>query len=129
MKTSPITLIRQLIPVLVLVLALLSCVGSAKNAAILDEQLIKAAAMGDSAEVIRLIEKGADPNANGKHGRRALTSAAGEGDLQMVRLLLDKGADVNVEDRDGWTPLRYAEESRVYRTRIVKLLKAHGAEQ
>jgi uncharacterized protein len=44
-----------------------------------------------------------------------------------VRVLLENGADVNAKDRDGMTALNWALKSG--HSRIIELLKAHGAKE
>ncbi len=60
--------------------------------------LFRAAREGDSAEVARLLDAGADPNQIVAGSRSALIHAALHGRLEVVRLLLDRGADPNLYD-------------------------------
>jgi ankyrin repeat protein len=95
-----------------------------------DNGLPDAAAHGDEALVIRLLEAGADINTIHFRTGTALTGAAGSGHESIVRLLLEKGADVNVLAGTYGTALAAAATSRsdTYCLVIVQLLLAHGAE-
>jgi len=60
--------------------------------------LIRAAAARRDAEVRRLVERGADPNARDKFGRTALEILLARGaPAELLRLLISHGADVNVQ--------------------------------
>ena len=50
-----------------------------------------AAMLGDKAELQRLIEAGADVNAQDRRGRTALMNAAQRGHIEVMKLLLEKG--------------------------------------
>ena len=88
----------------------------------LGEELLSAVWDGDLAEVERLIEIGADVNAQDDYDMTALMWAANEGYTEIVELLIDAGADVNLQDEYGWTALMVAAN-----TEIRELLKAAGA--
>lgn len=69
-----------------------------------------------------LIHAGADVNARERwDGVTALMLAAGQGNTEIAQALLEAGADINARDRDGRTPLVYAEERGS--TEIVQLLR------
>lgn len=90
------------------------------------EQLWNATRSGDSAEITRLLDEGADVNAANEMGVTALWIAAGKGNPEIVQLLVDRGADVNA--RDGiWyqTPLSTA--IRGNSDEIVQCLLKAGA--
>jgi uncharacterized protein len=89
-------------------------------------RLMDAARSQDTAEVIRLLKEGADPNSRDKNGRTPLMESASEGYTQTVRALLENGADVNATDRVGWTALFWAAFSR--RTETLRALVARGAD-
>jgi formylglycine-generating enzyme required for sulfatase activity len=92
------------------------------------QALRKAAAEGDTGEVIALVGKGADVNAKGKHGRTALIEAAGGGHIETVRVLLEKGADVNpTDEKYGFSALEFALGKG--HGEIAALLKEAGAGQ
>ena len=52
---------------------------------------------GDAAEVRRLLEQGAEPDALLAHGTNALMKAAYRGYLEVCRVLVDAGASVNAQ--------------------------------
>jgi hypothetical protein len=62
----------------------------------LEEQLLDAVYMGDSARVQELIAGGADINARCDQGASVLFLACLQGNVEMVRQLLDHGADPNL---------------------------------
>jgi ankyrin repeat protein len=71
-----------------------------------NEDMIKAAYMGNTATVKSCIEKGANVNAKmGDSGLTALMLAAGGGHTEMVEVLLANGAQVNVKSDLGDTAL------------------------
>jgi uncharacterized protein len=55
------------------------------------------------------LELGADVNATNSMGLTALLGAANRGSNEIVRLLADRGARLDIKDREGRTPLRWAE--------------------
>nr|XP_057947588.1 uncharacterized protein cdkn2a/b [Doryrhamphus excisus] len=74
----------------------------------LEDDLTSAAAMGNTAEVERLLRAGADVNAANRLGHTAL-QAMMMGSTPVARLLLASGANPNVADsRTGTTPLHDA---------------------
>ncbi|MDR1312025.1 MAG: ankyrin repeat domain-containing protein [Burkholderiaceae bacterium] len=79
--------------------------------------LIKAVQNRNQAEVIRLLDRKANPNLFSAAGRTALEFAARNNDLAMVRLLLKRGAKA-----DRGYPLTHAKDPE-----IIALLKQHGA--
>lgn len=108
----------------VVIVTAMSYAAFAGVQATLDDRLIEAAGRGDTAVVNKLLEKGADVNAN--TGETALTNAALGGHLQMVRLLLQKGPDVNAQGGFGTTALMYAAAKG--NLEVVKILLNRGAE-
>ena len=111
---------RTLISILILVLAVLlisSCTTTRLN---------WSAERGDYVEVKKLIEEGADVNAQDKQGFTALMIASKEGNIEIAKLLIEEGANVNAEDEMGFTALMLA--SRNGHIAIVKLLIESGAD-
>ena len=61
-------------------------------------------------EAVRMcLELGADINAANSMGLTALLGAANRGSNDIIRFLVDNGARLDIEDREGRTPLRWAE--------------------
>jgi ankyrin repeat protein len=61
-------------------------------------------------EAARLcLERGADVNAVNSQGFAAIHGAANRGFDAMVKLLVDHGATLDVKDKQGRTPLTFAE--------------------
>ena len=100
--------------------------------------LFQSVESGDYAEVKRLVEAGANVNAQDRDGYTALMQASGRGHTEIAKLLIEAGADVNAHDiyvpsRGGVdyelppsTPLMWA--SLGGHTEIVKLLIEAGAD-
>ena len=65
------------------------------DTAVLNEDLIAAVQAGDAAEVGRLVEAGANPDAQASQGKAVLALAARDGQLETVQHLLEAGADPN----------------------------------
>jgi ankyrin repeat protein len=77
----------------------------------IDQKLFTAIRAGDVDQVVRLLAKGADANANEANGLRPLLSLSGpaEKQLTIAKLLVAKGANINYRQPDqGWTPLSWA---------------------
>jgi hypothetical protein len=92
----------------------------------LDEELLEAARVGDTARVKELLRKGANVNARTENGITPLHWAAFWGHVDFVRLLLDHGADVNARGYNGWTPLHFA--ALQGRAGVARLLLERGAD-
>ena len=71
--------------------------------------LMLAAFRGDAADVINLLERGADVNARDRDGDTALMFAAYRGHALVVALLLQYGANVYARARNGWTAKKAAQ--------------------
>src|SRR6186713_1384706 len=70
--------------------------------------LVGAAEKGDRATALRLLAKGADPNAPGADGTTAVMWAAANDDLELVRALVAAKANVTLKNRFGTTALTEA---------------------
>ena len=55
------------------------------------------------------LELGADVNATNSMGLTAVIGAANRGSNDIIKLLVEKGARLDVKDREGRTPMRWAE--------------------
>ena len=90
---------------------------------------LHSAVKNGSVEIVKmLIDAGADVNkANNYNGMSPLHSAVENGSAEIVKMLIDARADVNKADKDGTTPLYWAES--LYHKKIVELLKQAGAKK
>jgi ankyrin repeat protein len=70
--------------------------------------LLEAAEHGDRAAALRLLARGANPNAPGPDGTTAVMWAAANDDLQLVRALIKAGADVKLKNQFGTSALTEA---------------------
>jgi ankyrin repeat protein len=70
-----------------------------------DYNLLVASYKGYSSEVLRLLNKGADVNANTNEGVTPLMYAVDNGDIQITRILVLNGADINRKPHNGVTAL------------------------
>jgi len=86
--------------------------------------LHRAALCGQVEVVQRLLNKGADMNAQSHDRNTPLHIASIAGKLEVVRLLLDHGADVDILGENNLTPLWMAEKRG--HDDIVKLLSERG---
>lgn len=95
------------------------------------EQLVKFVKAGDVAEVVRLLQAGADVNARDEESATLLMQAAYAGNLAMVKSLIEAGADVNAKDERGWSAISRAvynaEQKRGF-AEVVKVLIDSGAD-
>src|SRR6478609_6517471 len=79
------------------------------------EPLCEAAARRDLAEVRRLLDRGANPDARDSKGRTAL-------------ILIERGATINVRDNEGWTPLLMLLAQFAGSPKLLDLLLQKGAD-
>ena len=77
---------------------------------------------GDIAEVKRLLDSGANPNAANIYGDTALLYAANYGHAEIVKMLLSAGANPNAVGDNGYTALILTKNAEV-----VKMLIAAGS--
>lgn len=64
--------------------------------------------MGNSKIASLLLEKGADPNIQDRHGITPAHDAACTGFLDTLQILVEYGASVNVPDQSGTLPIHIA---------------------
>jgi outer membrane protein assembly factor BamB len=112
-----------------LVLVSLLPIAAVVSASPPDDDLLDAAAAADVAAVRRALDAGADPNAENRYGRTALSLAAGGGHLEVVRLLLERGADPSRRD---WfydsSPIGWALQRENASFEIVEALVRAGSD-
>ena len=96
------------------------------NVSVSSTPLHRAAQNGNIEEVRRLLENGADVNAQANNGSTPLHAAAEEGQREVVQLLLDGGADIEVRDMFGDRPLHMAAEEG--QREVVECLVKNGAD-
>ena len=87
---------------------------------------MKAALNGHLATARRLLDAGADPNAEDKGGYTVLMLAASRGHGDLVRLLIARGADLDHQEPGaGWSALLWAAKDG--RQDSVAILLSQGA--
>tara|TARA_R110002110_G_scaffold284987_2_gene499239 strand:+ start:4794 stop:7214 length:2421 start_codon:yes stop_codon:yes gene_type:complete len=91
----------------------------------LRDELLDAAAAGNTAKIAELLSRGADLEGNDTSGRTAVINAAWRGRTEVVDLLVELGADFNVTDYDGRTAVSWAASNG--HSDIVKKLVEAGA--
>nr|XP_046234667.1 protein phosphatase 1 regulatory subunit 12A isoform X5 [Scatophagus argus] len=69
---------------------------------------LAACSSGDTEEVLRLLDRGADINYANVDGLTALHQACIDDNVDMVTFLVEHGAGVNQPDNEGWIPLHAA---------------------
>jgi len=90
------------------------------------EALVEAVKLADLEAVKRLIDEGADVNAENQAGYTPLLAAASDGQVVIAKVLLSNGADVNKHNQHGRTLLH--EASWNGHVSAAELLLANGAE-
>ncbi len=90
----------------------------------LDRDLIEGIKKGHVAIAHAFLAKGADANAQDRHGGPALHWAVAGGRPETVKLLLDAGADPKARDGEGQTALELAEKRG--KDEIVEVLRKAG---
>jgi ankyrin repeat protein len=92
----------------------------------LDRALLLAAERGESAEVRRLVTRGARIDGRDQRGRTPLLGATQRNQVEVARFLIQEGADVNAKDLIQDSPFLFAgAEGRV---EILKMTLAAGAD-
>lgn len=89
----------------------------------LRDELLDAAAAGNTAKIAELLSRGADLEGNDTSGRTAVINAAWRGRTEVVDLLVELGADFNVTDYDGRTAVSWA-ASNGHNDIVQKLVEA-----
>ncbi|MFS0882636.1 ankyrin repeat domain-containing protein [Metabacillus niabensis] len=74
----------------------------------LNNQLLQAAEDGEADSIHKLLEKGANINAQDSQGRTATMIATYNNDTKTAKVLIDAGADVNIQDDMKNNPFLYA---------------------
>jgi len=97
--------IRYPLQLIVLTLSILA--WSAVQAAVYDD-LLRAAEMGDTQGVERLLQRGADPNTADPKGNTLLMIAARNGNRELVWILIRRKASANKRSQVGDTALMMA---------------------
>uniref|UniRef100_A0A3Q3WJE3 Protein phosphatase 1 regulatory subunit n=1 Tax=Mola mola TaxID=94237 RepID=A0A3Q3WJE3_MOLML len=69
---------------------------------------LAACSSGDTEEVLRLLDRGADINYANVDGLTALHQACIDDNVDMVTFLVEHGAGINQPDNEGWIPLHAA---------------------
>ncbi|XP_075456295.1 protein phosphatase 1 regulatory subunit 12A isoform X6 [Ascaphus truei] len=69
---------------------------------------LAACSSGDSDEVFKLLDRGADINYANVDGLTALHQACIDDNIDMVKFLVENGASINQPDNEGWIPLHAA---------------------
>lgn len=89
----------------------------------LRDELLEAAAAGNTAKIAELLSRGADLEGDDTSGRTAVINAAWRGRTEVVDLLVELGADFNVTDNDGRTAVSWA-ASNGHNDIVEKLVEA-----
>ncbi|XP_076152888.1 protein phosphatase 1 regulatory subunit 12A isoform X1 [Alosa pseudoharengus] len=69
---------------------------------------LAACSAGDTEEVLRMLDRGADINYANVDGLTALHQACIDDNVDMVTFLVEHGAGINQPDNEGWIPLHAA---------------------
>ncbi|XP_069048357.1 protein phosphatase 1 regulatory subunit 12A isoform X9 [Lepisosteus oculatus] len=69
---------------------------------------LAACSSGDTEEVLKLLDRGADINYANVDGLTALHQACIDDNVDMVQFLVEHGANINQPDNEGWIPLHAA---------------------
>ncbi|XP_060886174.1 protein phosphatase 1 regulatory subunit 12A isoform X2 [Labrus mixtus] len=69
---------------------------------------LAACSSGDTEEVLRMLDRGADINYANVDGLTALHQACIDDNVDMVTFLVEHGAAINQPDNEGWIPLHAA---------------------
>lgn len=97
-----------------------------KEEATLEQQLISAAAEGDTETVLQLVEDGAEIDARDNQGNTAVMAATQNNKVGTVKVLIEQGADINIQNNNLDNVLLYAGAEGLLE--IVKLAVEAGAD-
>lgn len=86
----------------------------------MSKQLILAAERGDTHQVKRLLNEGANINERDDRGRTAIMAGTHANKPETVKLLIEAGADINLQDNMKDNPFLYAGAEGL--TEVLKLL-------
>ncbi|CRK81891.1 ankyrin repeat domain-containing protein [Neobacillus massiliamazoniensis] len=92
----------------------------------MDQQLIGLAEKGDTENVLKLLEEGANINATDGLGRTAVMAATYNNKVDTVKALIQNGADINIRDNNLENVLLHAGAKGLLE--IVKLAIDAGAD-
>ena len=109
-----------------LVAAIAMLVAASSIAIAADATLLDAAERADRAAALRLLAKGANPNAPGPDGTTAIMWAASNDDVELVRALIKAGANVKLKNQFGTSAL--TEAAIIGSAPIVDALLKAGAD-
>lgn len=97
-----------------------------KEEANLEQQLISAAAEGDTETVLELLENGADIDATDNQGVTAVMAATQRNNVDTVKALIEQGANIDIRNNNQDNVLLYAGAEGLLE--IVKLAVEAGAD-
>ena len=92
----------------------------------MEQQLISAAAEGDTETVLELVEGGAEIDARDNQGNTAVMAATQNNKVDTVKALIEQGADINIQNNNQDNVLLYAGAEGLLE--IVKLAIEAGAD-
>jgi len=101
-------------------------VGSLSIAIAAEPTLLEVVERGDRAAALRLLAKGAKPNAPGPDGTTPIMWAAANDDVELVRALIKAGADVKAKNQFGTSAL--TEAGIIGSARVIDVLVKAGAD-
>jgi uncharacterized protein len=107
------------LPAILLSVAVASAAGQA-------DTVLAAAERGDRAAALRLLAKGANPNAPGPDGTTAVMYAAANDDLELVRALIAAKADVTRKNQFGTSAM--TEAAIIGSEKVIDALLKAGAD-
>src|SRR4051812_22046854 len=111
---------------LVAIAALALCLSMGSIAKPAEPSLLDAVEAGDRAAALRMLAKGADPNAGSADGATAVMYAAANDDLELVRALIKAGANVKLKNQFGTSAL--TEAAIIGSAPIIEALLKAGAD-